>query len=225
MIKKFTEVIKLKKSTELIIDKLFIRYSELTSCPIKDSIEAIVACYKDGKKLLVCGNGGSGADSLHIVGELMKGFILPRKLEDRKQKEIRQQFPETSQYLIDNLQGTLPAISLVSETSLLTAYSNDQAPELSFAQQVLGYGNNGDILIAISTSGNSKNVIYAAQIAKVQGMKVISLTGNTGGKLKEISDILINVPSDETYIIQEYHLPIYHAICAAVENEMFSEEE
>jgi len=113
----------------------------------------------------------------------------------------------------------------VSETALLTAYSNDQAPELSFAQQVLGYGNNGDILIAISTSGNSKNVIYAAQIAKVQGMKVISLTGNTGGKLKEVSDILINVPSDETYIIQEYHLPIYHAICAAVENEIFSKED
>lgn len=215
----------MKRSTELIIDKLFIRYSDLTSCPIKDSIEAIVACYKNGKKLLVCGNGGSAADSLHIVGELMKGFVLPRKLEDVKQKEIRNLFPETAQYLIDNLQGTLPAISLVSETSLSTAYSNDQAPELSFAQQVLGYGNNGDILIAISTSGNSKNVIYAAQIAKVQGMKVISLTGNTGGKLKEFSDILINVPSDETYIIQEYHLPIYHAICAAVENEMFSEEE
>jgi D-sedoheptulose 7-phosphate isomerase len=111
----------------------------------------------------------------------------------------------------------------VSETALLSAYANDQASDLSFAQQVLGHGNAGDILIAVSTSGNSNNIVYAAQIAKVQGMKVISLTGRTGGKLKTLSDILINVPFDETYVIQEYHLPIYHALCAAVENEFFGE--
>jgi len=155
----------------------------------------------------------------------MKGFLLPRKLDKNKQEKIKALFPETAQYFIENLQRALPAISLVSEIALLTAYVNDQAPDLSFAQQVLGHGNAGDVLIAISTSGNSKNAIYAAQMAKVQGMKVISLTGNKGGKLRELSDVLINVPSDETFIIQEYHLPIYHALCAAVENEMFSEEE
>lgn len=215
----------MKKSTQLIIHNLFQRYPLLESCPIIEAAEEVIACYKSRNKLLICGNGGSAADSLHIVGELMKGFLLPRKINKKKQEEIKSLFPETAQYFIDNLQETLPAISLVSETALSTAYANDQAPDLSFAQQVFGHGNPGDILIAISTSGNSKNVIYAAQIAKVQGVKVISLTGNKGGKLKEFSDILINVPSDETYIIQEYHLPVYHAICAAVENEMFSEED
>jgi D-sedoheptulose 7-phosphate isomerase len=154
----------------------------------------------------------------------MKGFLLPRKLNNKKQEEIKELFPDTAQYLIDNLQRALPAISLVSETALSTAYANDQAPDLSFAQQVLGYGNVGDVLITISTSGNSKNVIYAAQIAKLQGLKVISLTGSNGGRLKDFSDILINVPSDETFIIQEYHLPIYHAVCAAVESELYLEE-
>lgn len=215
----------MKRSTVQIIEELIKRYPDLASLPIRYSIEEIIACYNRKNKLLICGNGGSAADSLHIVGELMKGFLLPRKIDIVKQNKIRKLFPDTSQYLIDNLQGTLPAISLVSETALSTAYANDQAPDLGFAQQVMGHGNPGDILFAISTSGSSKNVIFAAQMAKVEGMKVISLTGSNGGKLKEISDILINVPSAKTYIIQEYHLPIYHAICAAVENEFFSEEE
>ncbi len=214
----------MKESSQRIIDSLIERYPKLINCSVEVAVEEIIVCYKNENKLLVCGNGGSAADSLHIVGELMKGFILPRKLNKKKQEEIIETFPETAEYLIKNLQGSLPAISLVSETALSTAYANDQAPDLSFAQQVLGHGRKGDILIAISTSGNSKNVIYAAQMAKVQGMKVIALTGSKGGKLKDFSDILINVPSDETYIIQEYHLPVYHALCAAVENEMFSEE-
>ncbi len=215
----------MKKTSQEIIDKLFFRYPDLRELPIFESITEIIECYNRENKLLICGNGGSAADSLHIVGELMKGFLLPRKLEGTKQSKIRKKFPDSAEYLINNLQGTLPAISIVSETALLTAYANDQAPDLSFAQQVLGHGKRGDILIAISTSGNSKNIIYAAQIAKVQEMKIISLTGETGGKLIEISDILINVPSNETYIIQEYHLPIYHTICAAVENEFFSKED
>jgi D-sedoheptulose 7-phosphate isomerase len=213
----------MKNSTQQIIENLIARYPDLELCPIQVAVEEIIECYNRENKLMVCGNGGSAADSLHIVGELMKGFLLPRKLGEKKQKEIKALFPETAQYLIDNLQGTLPAISLVSETALLSAYANDQASDLSFAQQVLGHGNAGDILIAVSTSGNSNNIVYAAQIAKVQGMKVISLTGRTGGKLKTLSDILINVPFDETYVIQEYHLPIYHALCAAVENEFFGE--
>lgn len=215
----------MKISTKQIIDNLIKRYPELEDCSVVKAVEEIKACYMNKNKLLVCGNGGSASDSMHIVGELMKGFLLPRELDNKKQEEIKALFPETAQYLIDNLQGALTAISLVSETALSTAYANDQAPDLSFAQQVLGHGEKSDILIAISTSGNSRNVIYAAQMAKVQGMKVISLTGRKGGMLREFSDILINVPSDETYIIQEYHLPVYHALCAAVENEMFFEEE
>lgn len=214
----------MKESTKLIIEKLNFKYPDIIDLPMYESIQMIIDCFKNENKLLVCGNGGSAADSLHIVGELMKGFLLPRKLASKKQQEIRMQFPESADYLINNLQRTLTAISLVSETALSTAYANDQAPDMFFAQQVLGHGQPGDILLAISTSGNSKNVIYAAQIAKVQNMKVISLTGNSGGKLREFSDLLLNAPSDETYIIQEYHLPIYHAICAAVENEFFSEE-
>jgi Phosphoheptose isomerase len=214
----------MKKSTQQIIDNLIKRYPVLISCPVKAAVEEVLACYHRKNKLLVCGNGGSAADSLHIVGELMKGFLLPRKLHDIKQRKIQALFPETASYLINNLQGTIPAISLVNETALFTAYANDQAAELCFAQQVIGLGNEGDVLIAVSTSGNSRNIIFAAQMAKVQNMKVISLTGRTGGKLKELSDILINVPFDETYIIQEYHLPVYHAICAASENELFSEE-
>jgi D-sedoheptulose 7-phosphate isomerase len=215
----------MKKSTEQIIMHFAERYPNLNSLPVYGAVEEVVACYQRKNKLLVCGNGGSASDSMHIVGELMKGFVHPRTLEAKKQDDLKALYPETAQYFIDNLQQTLPAISLVSEASLLTAFANDQAPDLAFAQQVLGHGVAGDILLAISTSGNSNNVVYAAQIAKLQGVKVISLTGSKGGKLKEYSDILINVPSDETYIVQEYHLPVYHAICAAVENEMFSEQQ
>lgn len=215
----------MKVSTKQFIDKLLERYPELESHSVLEAVEKIIYCYSNKNKLLVCGNGGSAADSMHIVGELMKGFLLPRTIESKKQEEIKKLFPEEGEYFVKNLQVALPAISLVSETALATAYANDQTADLLFAQQVLGYGEKGDVLIAISTSGNSNNVVYAAQIAKLQGMKVISLTGHTGGKLKEYSDVLIDVPSNETYIIQEYHLPIYHTICAAVENEFFSGEE
>ena len=200
------------------------RYPALASC--KDalwaSVEAIIACYEKGGKLLVCGNGGSASDSQHIVGELMKAFVLPRKLNPTIQKSLRDTCPGSADTLIAHLQGALPAISLVSETALSTAYANDVAPELCFAQQVLGYGNPGDILWGISTSGNSANVLYAAQVAKAKGLTVIGMTGQGGGKLKEWSDICIAAPSAETYQIQEYHLPLYHAICLAVEAHFFS---
>lgn len=214
----------MRLDTKLIINKLIDRYKELDYCfvAIEQAIQQIIECYKHEGKLLVCGNGGSASDSQHIVGELMKGFVLERRLSIDKREKIKKIFPENSQYLIENLQEALPAISLVGETALSTAYANDKAPDLAFAQQVLGYGRKNDILIAISTSGNSSNVLYAAQIAKINEMKVISLTGSSGGKLKRFSDILINVPSNETYIIQEYHLPIYHTLCLAVENEFFN---
>lgn len=216
----------MKETTRKILNRLFERFPKLNNCEreINNSIKMIVDCYKNNGKILICGNGGSASDSLHIVGELMKSFVLPRKLKNEYQEKIKEIFPENSDYFIKNLQGTLPAISLVSETALITAYSNDNNADLCFAQQVLGYGNNNDILLAISTSGNSKNVIYASQIAKIKNMKVISLTGRNGGKLKEFSDININVEEQETFIIQEYHLPIYHVLCLAVENEMFGDD-
>ena len=188
------------------------------------TIEILGVTFSVRNKIIVCGNGGSASDSLHIVGEFMKGFLLERKLDTQKQETIKKLFPKSADYFIENLQQPLSAISLVSESALLTAYANDKSADLSFAQQILGYGVTGDVLIAISTSGNSNNVIYAAQIAKVQGMKVIALTGNEGGELKKFSDITIYVPFDKTFLIQEYHIAIYHTICAAVENEMFSEE-
>lgn len=214
----------MKDTTKNILNDLIIRHSPLEVCydAIYNAIDLIILCYKNKNKLLICGNGGSAADSEHIVGELMKSFLLPRKLDKSIQKQLKTIFPNNADYFIENLQEPLPAISLVSESALISAFANDQAPDLSFAQQVLGYGAKGDVLIAISTSGNSKNVVYAAQIAKAKGLNVISLTGNTGGNLKALSDVIIKVPSDETFIIQEYHLPVYHALCACVENEFFS---
>lgn len=216
----------MKETTIKIIDRLFKRFPEISDYEdeIRNTVKMIVKCYKNKGKLLICGNGGSASDSLHIVGELMKSFVLPRKLEKKYIEKIQNLFPKNADYFIENLQGTLPAISLVNETALMTAYSNDNSADLCFAQQVLGYGNSNDILIAISTSGNSQNVIYASQIAKVKDMKVISLTGRNGGKLKKLSDININVSSAQTFIIQEYHLPIYHTLCLAVENEIFGDD-
>lgn len=185
------------------------------------TVEAITECYRGGGKLLICGNGGSAADAEHIVGELMKGFVLRRKLDGKTREELAGHFPADAEYLAENLQGGLPAIALASHTALSTAFANDNAPDLVFAQQILGYGRRGDVLLAISTSGNSKNVIYAAQVARVKGVKVIGLTGADGGKLKELCDICVCVPETEPYKVQELHLPFYHAVCLAVEEEMF----
>ena len=215
----------MKKTTLEIIRSFCNRWPMLVDLPLNSAVAEISASYKEKKKVLVCGNGGSASDALHIVGELMKGFKLPRFLEAEKQKRIRDMFPENFSFYVKNLQEALPAISLVSEISLMTAYMNDKQPDLVFAQQVLGYGAPGDILLVLSTSGNSKNVVYAAEIAKVQGMKVISLTGQNGGKLRKVSDILLNVPFHDTAVIQEYMLPVYHVICIAVENECFGEDE
>ena len=164
------------------------------------------------------------ADCEHIVGELMKAFRLPRHLEPEQQERIRSLYPEDAELLIANLQRAVPAISLASQTALMTAFGNDVSSQMLFAQQVLSYGRPGDVLLAISTSGNSPNILYAAQVARMQGVEVIALTGQSGGKLKQYSDIAICVPSSITYQIQEYHLPIYHCMCACVENELFGED-
>lgn len=216
----------MKQTTSEIIDNLIERYDKLYIC--KDSIiqsaKAMIDCFTHDHKLLACGNGGSAADCEHIVGELMKAFLLHRHLEPEKQEQILTMYPEDAELLISNLQRAVPAISLASQTALMTAFGNDVSSQLLFAQQVLSYGRNDDILLAISTSGNSENIIYAAQIAKVQGVKVIGLTGRDGGKLKNYCDICIQVPKDLTYQVQELHLPVYHCLCACVENELFGED-
>ncbi len=215
-----------KKSTLAAVDTLIVRYPALAVCKaaMTEAVEAICESYRARHKLLVCGNGGSAADAEHIVGELMKGFLLPRKLDEAMYNRMKKICPDEAAYFQENLQGTLPALSLVNQVALNTAFANDQAPDLSFAQQVLGMGDEGDVLLGISTSGNSANVIYAVQMAKVKGVKTIVLTGETGGKLKPLADICICVPDRETFRIQEYHLPIYHMLCIAAENEFFGEE-
>lgn len=175
----------------------------------------------NGGKLLLCGNGGSCADCDHIVGELMKGFLLPRPIEDKLKTEIEKVAGENAEIFAKGLQRGVPAISLCSQTALLTAYNNDVNPELIYAQLLLGLAKPGDVLFAISTSGNSKNVVRAAQLAKALGIKVISLTGEKACKLDALSDAIIKAPASETYRVQEYHLPIYHFLCAKLEEELF----
>lgn len=213
----------MKKSTKLKIDELIIRYPQLKSVysSIYESVDILIDCYMNDHKLMICGNGGSAADSLHIIGELMKSFTCPRPISQFCSEKIKRNAPHAN-YLISHLQMALPAISLVSEPGFMTAYSNDVAADMVFAQQVFGQGQAGDVLLAISTSGNSKNVIYAAEIAQAFDIKVIALTGMSGGKLRNTADVLINVPESETYKIQELHLPVYHAICLALESEFYA---
>lgn len=179
--------------------------------------------YKNGGKLLVAGNGGSAADAEHIVGELMKGFKLPRKIDADFADKLIKENNQLGITLAENLQGALPAIALDGHPALSTAYMNDCEPLLCFAQQVNGYGKVGDVFLGISTSGNSKNVLYAAVTAHAKGMKVISLTGTKNSKIEQMSDVCIKVPQTETYMIQELHLPVYHCLCLMLEEEFFGE--
>lgn len=178
--------------------------------------------YENGGKLLVAGNGGSAADAEHIVGELMKGFKLPRKPEVDFAEKLVEENQELGSVLAENLQGALPAIALDGHPALSTAYMNDCEPLLCFAQQVNGYGKSGDVFLGISTSGNSKNVLFAATTAHAKGMKVIGLTGAKDSKLKDMSDVCIKAPQTETYMIQELHLPIYHCLCLMLEDRFFA---
>lgn len=172
-------------------------------------------------KLLVAGNGGSAADAEHIVGELMKGFVKTRSLEEEMISRMEAAAPGTGTWIGQKLQQALPAIAVTCHTALSTAYANDREPDLAFAQQVYGYGNEKDIFLGISTSGNSKNVWYACIAAKARGMKVVALTGNDGGRLKGISDVTVVVPCEETYRIQELHMPVYHCWCLMLEERFF----
>ena len=208
------------------IDVLLINYPQLSVC-----LDDICVAYELIKKtclssglIMTCGNGGSAADAEHIVGELMKSFKLERPVTKMQRQALLEAFPEDGTYLADNLQRCVAAISLVSQTSLTSAFINDATPDMAFAQQVFGYGKAGDLLIAISTSGNSQNVLNACKIAKSFGIGTVGMTGENGGKLRAICDICICVPASETFRIQEYHLPIYHALCAMIEIELFNKK-
>lgn len=213
----------IERKCEIIVDNLISRYPILEELR-EDIINGYIVleeCYKRGGKVLIAGNGGSAADAEHIVGELMKGFVKKREVSQEFREQLKAIDMENGDMLADKLQGGLPAIALSGHVALSTAFLNDVDGLLCFAQQVNGYGTREDVLIGLSTSGNSKNVLYACTVAKAKGMKVIGLTGKDGGKLKEISDVAIVAPSEETYIIQELHLPIYHAICLMLEEKFF----
>lgn len=200
------------------------RYPALAVCETElcSVTELLIKTYEGGGKLLLCGNGGSSADCEHIAGELLKGFLKPRRLTGEKKAELRALSPSLTEATLASLQGGLAAIPLPSLTALGTAFSNDEAPELAFAQATLALGREGDALLAISTSGNAENVLEAARVAKGLGMRVVGLTGESGGALLSVCDVCIRVPERETYKVQELHLPVYHAICAEIEEFFFA---
>lgn len=201
------------------------RYPELTpiAADIVAACDLLAATYRAGGKALICGNGGSASDSEHIVGELMKGFLMRRPTPNALRAQLQAVSAEEGAYLADHLQGALPAISLVSHTALITAFANDVAADMIFAQQVYGYGRPGDVLIGISTSGNAANVRHALQVARAVGVHTIGLTGATGGRMLPFCDVAIRVPVAMTADVQERHLAIYHALCAQVEALFFAE--
>lgn len=206
-----------------LLEELIDRYPLLQSIEtqIADTYYALEETYANKGKLLVAGNGGSAADAEHIVGELMKSFKNSRTIDEKMVQALEDIDSEKGRWIGDKLQGALPAIAVVDHLALSTAYLNDVNPLLGIAQQVYGYGNEHDTFLGISTSGNSENILYAATVAKAKGLKVIALTGGTGGKLKELADIAVIVPETETYKIQEFHLPIYHTLCLMLEERFF----
>lgn len=206
-----------------MLNKLLSRYPQIECCKedIEKSVDMIIDCYKNDGKLILCGNGGSCADCDHIVGELMKGFLKLRPLSEEQKLKMKSNCDLVDDELLSKLQGGLPAISLPSITALNSAFCNDVDHELVYAQPLMSLANKNDILIGISTSGNSKNVFGAVKVAKALDIKIIGLTGQTGGKIKGAADVCICVPETETFKIQELHLPIYHYICAAIEEYFF----
>lgn len=215
----------MKNRTEKIIKEFFDEKKELECIreSITQSVNALVECIKSGKKILVCGNGGSGADSEHIAGELLKSFVLKRRTPKELREKLVNAYGEEGTLIADSIQGGIKCIPLTSFCAFNTAYLNDCNEKMLFAQQVNALGDEGDILIGISTSGNSKNVCYAAELARVKGLKVIAMTGAEGGKLRQISDLLINAPENIVYKVQEKHLQIYHLLCLALESEIFED--
>lgn len=207
------------------IDLLLERYPVLAVCKqdIIDAYLILEECYENGGKLLVAGNGGSAADSEHIAGELMKRFKIQRPVSKEYAEKLIEIDSERGPGLARNLEQSLMAIPLVAHEALTTAYINDVDGLGVFAQQLMGFGKEGDVFLGISTSGNSKNVMNATVVARASGLKVIGLTGATGGQLAEVSNVAIKVPETETYMIQELHLPVYHCLCLMLEDRFFGE--
>lgn len=206
-----------------MLNELMTRYPQLRVCEeaILCAEKMMLDTYREGGKILVCGNGGSAADSDHIVGELMKGFLLKRKMSDSDAKKFKDALGDDADELIEKLQCGIPAISLPAQSAVLSAYVNDVDAELMYAQLVFGYAKEGDMLIAISTSGNSKNAHAAAKVAKTLGIKTLALTGAADSKLSALCDCTVKVPEVETFKVQELHLPVYHYLCASVECALF----
>ena len=206
------------------LDQLCERYPALSGLrnTIAEAAGMIINCYTRGGKLLICGNGGSSADADHFTAELMKSFESGRPLDESLKKRFHEISGTRGRYLAESLEHALPAISLPSNTALATAISNDIDPSLIFAQQVIGYGEEGDVLIGISTSGNSQNIVDACIAAKALNLNVIGISGKTGGKMKHYCDLLVNVPETRTAWVQELHLPVLHTLCLIVENHFYS---
>jgi D-sedoheptulose 7-phosphate isomerase len=206
-----------------VLQALVEHHPDLSECipSIALAFDTLAAGFAGGGKLLVCGNGGSAADSEHIVGELMKGFASRRPVPAETRRRLVDRCGDAGNYLADHLQGALAAIALVSHSALQTAFANDVAADMGFAQQVYGYGRAGDCLLAISTSGNAVNVVHALQVAHVLGLRTVGLTGPGGGAMAELCDVTICAPGARTPEIQEHHLPIYHALCEMLEEAFF----
>ena len=213
----------MEEKVKAILNCLIKSHPELKECEqsILEVFNIIKNSYKHGGTLFVCGNGGSAADSEHIVGELMKSFRFKRELDSDIARHLAE-FGDEGVVLSYQLEKALPAISLTSHISLSTAFANDSNPSLVFAQQLYGLGKENDVLMTISTSGNSKNCVYAAVTAKAMGIKVVSLTGETESRLSSLSNATIKVRQTKTYKVQELHLPVYHCLCAMLEEEFFS---
>ena len=204
-------------------EELMLRYPILTECAgdILRADEMLLDTYRRGGKILVCGNGGSCADADHMVGELMKGFLKKRRMDGAMAERFRKALGEQAENFIEKLQCGIPAISLPAQSAVLSAYANDVDAELVYAQMVFGYAKETDLLICISTSGNSKNVVAASKTAKAMGVSTLALTGKAGGELGSICDCTIKVPETETFKVQELHLPIYHYLCAHLESHIY----
>lgn len=213
----------MNSAPKIILDDLLLRYPQLqiVAGEIQAAFELCRVCVVNDGTILICGNGGSSSDADHIVGELVKGFRLNRPLDKKRCERLTQALPPEMESIPRKLQKGIRAISLSAHSVLLTAIANDVTDELVFAQQVSVYGRKGDVVLGISTSGNARNVAVALAIGHAYGLKTISLSGKGGGLLNSIADIAINVPTNETYLVQELHLPIYHALCAMLEADLF----
>jgi D-sedoheptulose 7-phosphate isomerase len=200
-----------------LIAELIDRYPVLNSCrdSVGEAFRLLEACYERDGIVYLCGNGGSAADAEHIVGELMKSFAFKRSIPASDRQEV------DDEAISANLEGALRAIALTGHLSLTTAFANDVHPVMAFAQQVYGYGRKGDVLWALSTSGNSENVLHALTVARARGLNCIGMTGQKGGAMRERCDVCICVPETETYKVQELHLPVYHALCRMLEKRFF----